>query len=56
MACPHLEYREDVAFEEARAFCTVVDRFVEPMRADVCNDRFDLDHETHCEIYRDHEP
>ena len=55
MTCPHLEYREgsgDRTFEVARAYCTVVDRFVQPMRADVCNDRYDLDHETHCEYYR----
>ena len=55
MTCPYLEYREeagDRTFEVARAYCTVVDRFVQPMRADVCNDRYALDHETHCEYYR----
>lgn len=58
MNCPHLEYRReagDRAFERARAYCTVADRFVEPMRADLCNDRYDLAHDRHCEIYHDHE-
>ena len=55
MSCPYLEYRaeaDDRSFEVARPYCTVVDRFVQPMRADVCNDRYDLDHESHCEYYR----
>lgn len=58
MTCPYLEYRRrdgDRSFETARAYCTVADRFVQPMRADICNDRYDLDHRTHCEIYRGHE-
>jgi hypothetical protein len=58
VTCPHLEYREsdgEAAFETARAFCTVTGEFVQPMRADICNDRYDLDHAAHCEIYRDHE-
>jgi hypothetical protein len=25
------------------------------MRADICNDRYDLDHAHDCEIFRDHE-
>lgn len=57
MACPYLEYREasgGTEFEEERAYCTVVDRFVQPMRADICNDRYALDHAAHCEIYREH--
>jgi hypothetical protein len=57
MSCPQLEYRregEGRTFDEARAFCTVVGEFVQPMRADVCNDRYDLDHATHCEIYREY--
>ena len=54
MACPFLEYRCTSAereFDEPRAYCSVVDRFVQPMRADVCTDRFDLAHDRHCEIY-----
>jgi hypothetical protein len=43
------------SFDEPRAFCAVVDAFVQPMRADICNDRYDLHHAAHCEIYRDHE-
>lgn len=55
MTCPHLAYRTpaEVADGQPRAYCEVVDRFVQPMRADICNDRYDLDHETHCEIYRE---
>jgi len=56
--CPHLAYRgadDDHAFDGERAYCTVIDEFVQPMRADVCNARFDLDPEAHCEHYRDHE-
>ncbi|MFW5963350.1 MAG: hypothetical protein ACOCQM_00695 [Natronomonas sp.] len=58
MACPYLEYREadeERSFETARAYCTAVDSFVQPMRADVCNDRYELDHTTDCEFYRDAE-
>lgn len=54
VTCPHLEYRDrtdDRRFDEARAYCPVADRFVQPMRADVCNDRYDLEHDRHCEIY-----
>lgn len=54
MACPYLEYRSETdehSFETERAYCTVTDEFVQPMRADICNDRYDLDHETDCEIY-----
>ena len=57
MACPFLEYRDaadDQSFDVARAYCTVSDAFVQPMRADVCNDRYALDHAAHCEIYREH--
>lgn len=54
MTCPYLEYREgDDArtFDAARAYCTVVEEFVQPMRADVCNDRYELDHAADCEFY-----
>ena len=62
MACPHLSYRtesddsqsDDERFAEPRAYCTVAERFVQPMRADICNDRYDLDHAQQCEIYREH--
>lgn len=52
--CPHLEYREegeDRSFDVARAFCTVTDSFVQPMRADICNARYGLDPATDCEFY-----
>jgi hypothetical protein len=58
MACPYLDYRdagEGREFDHERAYCTAADQFVEAMRADICNDRYALDHETHCEIYREHE-
>ncbi|WP_302081934.1 hypothetical protein [Salinibaculum rarum] len=57
MTCPHLTYRaesDDHRFDTERAFCTVVGEFVQPMRADICNDRYDLEHTTDCEIYREH--
>jgi hypothetical protein len=44
----------DLAFDEARAYCAAAERFVQPMRADVCNDRFELRHDEHCEIYLEH--
>ena len=67
--CPYLEYRRltrgagasggdddiDVNEDEPRAYCTAAETFVQPMRADICNGRYGLDHETDCEIYRDHE-
>jgi hypothetical protein len=56
--CPHLTYRTDGdgrSFDRERAYCTVVDRFVQPMRADVCNARHGLSAPAHCEFYRDHE-
>jgi hypothetical protein len=55
MTCPHLEYREADHASTERAYCTVVEAFVEPMRADICNDRFDLSHAAHCEFYREAE-
>ncbi len=53
--CEHLEYREDDRFPTERAFCTVVGEFVQPVRADVCNARYDLAPAEHCEYYREHE-
>ena len=60
MGCPYLEYRRDAddrerAFDEARAYCTAAERFVQPMRADICNDRYDLAHDRDCEIYLEHD-
>ena len=57
MTCPYLEYRDEsdgTRFDEARAYCTAAERFVQPMRADICNDRYDLAHDRHCEIYLEH--
>jgi hypothetical protein len=54
MACPYLEYRHEDAdheFDTERAYCTAVESFVQPMRADICNDRYDLDHATDCEYF-----
>lgn len=56
MTCPHLSYRRtdgELEFDTERAYCTVIDEFVSPMRADVCNDRHELDHERDCEHYRE---
>ncbi len=57
VTCPYLDYRDaadDRSFDGERAYCEVAARFVQPMRADICNDRYTFDHESHCEIYRDH--
>jgi hypothetical protein len=57
MTCPYLEYRAadgERSFPTERAYCTAAGRFVQPMRADVSNDRYDLEHATDCEIYREH--
>lgn len=57
MTCPFLAYREAAdgqSFDTARAYCTATETFVEAMRADICNDRYDLDHETDCEIFLAH--
>ncbi|WP_096394417.1 hypothetical protein [Halorubrum trapanicum] len=56
--CQHLSYREEgdgKSFDTARAFCTVTESFVQPMRADVCNARYDLDPAADCEFYVDPE-
>lgn len=58
VTCPYLDYRDEASersFDEPRAYCTAANTFVQPMRADICNDRYDLDHETDCEIYREAE-
>lgn len=57
MTCPYLEYQRengDHEFEQERPFCTVQDEFVSPMKADICNDRFDFDHECDCEVFKEH--
>jgi hypothetical protein len=61
--CEYLEYRPlpddaeggEASDGEPRAYCTAAEKFVQPMRADICNRRYELDPETDCEIYRDHE-
>ena len=56
--CPYLDYREaddGNEFETERAYCTAVEAFVQPMRADICNTRHGLDYETDCEFYREAE-
>jgi hypothetical protein len=58
MGCPYLDYRSEAdgtEFDAERAYCEATGRFVQPMRADICTDRYDLDHAEHCEIYREHE-
>lgn len=62
MTCPHLEYRksgpdhtEGPAFDHQRPYCRVQETFVSPMRADICNDRFDFHHGVDCEVFKTHE-
>ena len=58
MVCPYLDYRQssgDLSFDERRPYCTAAGQFVEAMRADICNDRYELRHTEHCEIYLEHE-
>ena len=55
--CQHLDYRREGdgrEFAVARAYCTVADRFVRPVRADVCNRRYGLEPAEHCELYVEH--
>ncbi|QLG61726.1 hypothetical protein [Halorarum salinum] len=52
--CRYLEYRAEgdgKEFDVERAYCTAAQRFVQPMRADVCNRRYDLEPERDCEYY-----
>ena len=59
MTCPYLDYRRsdgDQEFDHERPYCDVVDDFVSPMRADLCNDRHDFDHAEHCEFFPDEAP
>ena len=58
MVCPYLEYRsesDDHSFDHERPYCCIADSFVSPMKADICNDRFDFDHREYCDLFRDHE-
>ena len=55
--CPFLDYRaaaDGDSYNTPRAFCTAAQRYVQAMRADICNDRYDLDHREDCEIYQAH--
>lgn len=55
MTCPYLAYRyrdDSHEFDHDRPFCTAEGAFVAPVRADVCNDRFDFDHRSHCDVYQ----
>ncbi|MDS0300676.1 hypothetical protein NDI76_18155 [Halogeometricum sp. S1BR25-6] len=55
MTCPFSEYRPLPGGDGTpRAYCRAAEEFVQAMRADVCNDRYGLDHATDCEIYREH--
>lgn len=54
MVCPHLEYRksdEEREFDRERGYCTVTETFVSPMKADICNDRYNFDHAEDCDVF-----
>ncbi|WP_435346449.1 hypothetical protein [Haloarchaeobius sp. HRN-SO-5] len=54
MGCPYLEYREfdeDGENDHERPYCAIQEEFVSPMKADICNDRFEFHHAEHCEVY-----
>jgi hypothetical protein len=56
--CQYLEYRDqsdEQEYAEPRAYCTVVDRFVQPMRADICNCRYGLNPKIDCEFFLESE-
>lgn len=58
MACPYLEFRDaagDQSFAHERPYCRAADEFVQPMRADICSERYGLVPAEDCEIYREHE-
>jgi len=55
MTCPHLEYRREddsTSFDHERPYCAVQGEFVSPMKADICNDRFEFAHAADCDVYR----
>lgn len=52
--CKFLEYRTEAngkKFDAERAYCNEVEEFIQPMRADICNQRYDLSPAEHCEFY-----
>jgi hypothetical protein len=52
--CKYLEYRQEAdgkSFDVERAYCTAAGTFVQPMRADICNERYDLRPADDCEFY-----
>jgi len=58
MPCEFLDRRAadddgETAFDHERPYCTAVGAFVQPMRADICAERYDLDPERDCEFYRE---
>lgn len=58
MACPYLEFRDaagGTSFDHERPYCTAAEQFVQPMRADICSERYGLAPDEHCEIFREHE-
>lgn len=57
MTCPFLEYRssdDEREFDHERPYCAVMEEFVSPMKADVCNDRHEFDHAEYCDVYAEH--
>lgn len=56
MPCPFLTERvlEEVSADVPRPYCTAAESFVQPLRADICRDRYELTHSTDCEIYHEH--
>lgn len=57
--CKYVEYRREAdgeEFDTERAYCTAAERFVQPMRADICNRRFGLEPSEDCEYYIAAEP
>lgn len=58
MACRYLAYKDesdDQMFEHERPYCEAASMFVQPLRADICNDTGSFSPAEHCEIYREAE-
>lgn len=56
MTCPFLEYRasdDEHTFDHERPYCALVGEFVSPMQADICNDRYEYNHDEHCNWFRE---
>lgn len=56
--CKYLQYSREAdgkQFNTKRAYCTAAEQFVQPMRADICNYRYNLKPEQDCEYYEDAE-